>query len=207
MALIFCSSLLFSEDIALPKNKIKAVNYKAVGEATIATMECTDKAVWKCIISQKNEQLLSDLTSSLKKGTEVFIYPMPGRQVYWLKANNKTFEVTFKKDSLPFLTTLSSIDKVIISKAGWFSSEENKYLLTLSDGTTWEVNPGRFEKKYHALEHWTSGNRILITMHESEPCLVNLDAPHCLEENSSICVDTRATAAMESKVVLLEKSH
>ncbi len=159
---------------------IEKVTYQNVGHNTMVSIDCSDKTTWKFMVSPEKEVSLDELQLALQEGIEinpyVDLYSNPGAPDFWLFVTGVKFKVGLSKESLLDFPKITEIYKEIITEGGFFSREESKHFVFLSDGSVWEIESNMYQDE--TLKNWCIEDRIFIIRTGNGSIIIfNIDAP------------------------------
>lgn len=163
---------------------IQTISYRAAGSKTVAVIQLSDGTSWNFMVGTLEESLLADLEANLPAGKEVFIWPYfhePWYRLYFLDIQGEwmNYRVGMTKDTKLYISNkILKIEKVLIKKGGWFTSDVFGYHICLTDGSVWDVNES--SKGHWVLKQWKPNDKIIVvtTQDDKSWSLVNIDTTY-----------------------------
>jgi hypothetical protein len=150
--ILFLSFISLSWAAEEQSRLVESIAYTGAGDKHVAQISLSDGSTWNYVCDVENEHLLVDLEDTLAPQTEVFIKALFYTRKYELftldaDGNKKAqYYVSLTKETARQLPTIVKKEKKIIEPAGWFSSAKYGYVISLSDGTTWDLSNSSFHQ-------------------------------------------------------------
>lgn len=201
--LIFAFPLVFGSLIAaittesIYTKTIESVNYNNIGNLIIVNVQLSDHSAWYLPIDVMDEKKLADIEKKLIKDKEVYILPNPNKRTYYLYNLDNSrigfmYKVGITKDTLKnYPNRLVNMEKYLIKKGGWFTSDVYGTKITLTDGSIWNITDGSHGE--WRLREWSTNDRVIVSKNKSKETtgwiLINIDAGYGgFNENDYRCI-------------------
>ncbi len=137
--------------------------YRCSDTGTLVKIYLDDGLTWNLCLPLEYEYLLYDIDQNYLPGCEVYLSVDYNTAWYRLfvigEEQDHVCYVGLTKESKAMLPSIVEIEKIKVSESGWFTSEKYEYVIEVSDGSKWTVNPESYLN--HVVDLWRVGDKVI----------------------------------------------